>query len=124
MTILATLELEYPPMTGNHATRHGGGAHYRTDEAKAYRNRIKIHVWQQRLQLALAGPLAVEWVLSPPDRRARDQTNVLKEVEDCLTAAGLWVDDSNKVIRRTVVDWTEPVPGGRILVTVRHHNAV
>jgi Holliday junction resolvase RusA-like endonuclease len=64
----------------------------------------------------------VAWVLAPPDRRARDHTNVLKEVEDCLTAAGLWLDDSNKVIRHVTVSWADPVPGGDIRVEVSQCN--
>lgn len=114
-----TIELPYPPVTGNRATRHGGGAHYRLPEAKRYRGAICMLIASLRLNLGLTGPLTVDWVLAPPDKRARDQTNVLKEVEDCLTEAGLWTDDSNKVIRRTTVEWTEPVKNGAILVTVR-----
>ena len=114
-----TIELPYPPFTGNTATRHANGVHYRRPEAVKYRGLIRMLIASQRLDLGLPGPLQVEWVLAPPDRRARDQTNVLKEAEDCLTAAGLWLDDSNKVIRRTTVEWTEPVKGGAILVTIR-----
>lgn len=114
-----TIELPYPPFTGNTATRHANGAHYRRPEANRYRGLIRMLIASQRLDLGLSGPLQVDWVLAPPDRRARDQTNVLKEVEDCLTAAGVWTDDSNHVIKRTTVEWTEPVKGGAILVTIR-----
>lgn len=114
-----TIELPYPPVTGNHATRHANGAHYRQPAAVKYRGLIRMLIASQRLDLGLPGPLQVDWVLAPPDRRARDQTNVLKEVEDCLTAAGLWTDDSNKVIRRTTVEWTDPIKDGAVLVTVR-----
>lgn len=118
-----TLELPYPPYSGNSATRHANGAHYRRPESNRYRGLIRMLIASQRLDLGLSGPLQVDWVLAPPDRRARDQTNVLKEVEDCLTAAGLWVDDSNKIIKRTTVEWTEPVKGGAILVTLRPYQS-
>jgi Holliday junction resolvase RusA-like endonuclease len=43
---------------------------------------------------------------------------VRKVVGDALTRAGLWTDDSNKVLRREVFDWTDPEPGGQILLTL------
>lgn len=118
-----TFELPWPP-TGNHATKHpSAGVHYKTPKARAYRGLVaQILGGMGRGSLLgqkpLAGPLHVEWVLAPPDRRARDVDNVRKECADALTLAGLWADDSCKVIRREVFEWAEPVRDGRILVTV------
>ena len=67
---------------------------------------------------ALGGPLAVSWLLSPPDRRARDVDNVRKVVADALTRAGFWVDDSNKVLVRETFDWHDPTPGGEVHLIV------
>lgn len=119
-----TLELPYPPVTGNLAVRHAGrGVHYKTEPAKAYERAVAAAVQIGRLTgqiapQALAGPLVVSWVLAPPDRRARDCDNVRKVVGDALTKAGLWSDDSNRVLVRELFEWTDPVIGGQILVTV------
>lgn len=122
-----SLELPYPEVTGNHAVRHARGRHYRTDRAQAYRTVVGLAVASYKrsqavvggVQLPLPGPLAAEWVLAPPDRRARDVDNVRKEAADALTHAGFWADDSCKVLRQESFSWTDPVPGGRILLTVR-----
>lgn len=118
-----TFELPWPP-TGNHATRHTRtGGHYKTRETLAYRGLVAQIVAAMGMgnllgKQPLSGPLAVEWVLGPPDRRSRDVDNVRKECADALTLAGLWADDSCKVIRRESFEWTEPVREGRVLVTV------
>lgn len=114
-----SLELGWPP-TGNHATKHTrSGVHYKTREAAMYRSFVRNAVYEQMIHgLPLTGPLAVSWLLAPPDRRARDVDNVRKECADALTLAGLWADDSCKVIRQENFRWTDPVPGGRVLVTV------
>ena len=118
-----TFELPWPP-TGNHATRHTrSGVHYKTPKTLAYRSVVAQIVASMGMgslvgKKPLDGPLAVEWVLGPPDRRSRDVDNVRKECADALTLAGLWADDSCKVIRRESFEWTEPVREGRVLVTV------
>lgn len=117
------IELQYPP-TGNTATRHTKtGIHYKTDKAKAYRFAIAqtllgLGVGANSGRKPLAGPLAVSWLIAPPDRRSRDVDNFRKECADALTLGGLWVDDSNKVIRRESFEWTEPAPNGRVLLVV------
>ena len=117
------LSLPYPP-SGNNATRHAGaGRAYKTAAALAYRAAVLAAVAGRgfgRLTRAepLQGPLALSWVLRPPDRRGRDVDNVRKESADALTRAGVWADDSNLVIVRERFEWSEPVPGGRIELTV------
>lgn len=119
-----TLELPWPPVTGNQAVRHAGrGVHYKTAPAKAYEVAVAmvVRMARQAGQIepgALVGPLVATWVLAPPDRRARDCDNVRKVAGDALTRAGLWADDSNQVLVREVFDWTAPEPGGQILLTV------
>lgn len=119
-----TLELPYPPVTGNQAVRHAGrGVHYKTAVARGYESLVASTVRLARLTAqiapeALTGPLVATWVLAPPDRRARDCDNVRKVVGDALTKAGLWQDDSNKVLVREVFEWTDPLSGGQILLTV------
>jgi len=117
------LELPYPP-SGNTATRHvRGGAHYKTAGTQAYRVAVARALAEVGLGLGTAaeplkGPLALSWLLLPPDKRGRDVDNARKEMADALTAAGLWKDDSNRVIRRESFEWGPELPGGRVELTV------
>lgn len=52
----------------------------------------------------------------PPDRRARDLSNIPKAVEDALTHAGVWADDS--LIDRLTVQRGPVVKGGSITVHI------
>jgi len=118
---LKTIELELPwPPTGNHATKHTrSGVHYKTPEAVRYRAAIaQLLGWKGLGKEPLAGPLKVDWLLAPPDRRARDVDNARKEAADALTLGKLWVDDSNKVIRKETFIWTDPEPKGKIFLTI------
>jgi len=119
MTLESHIEIPYPNHTGNHSVRHAGGRHYLTQEARDYRMAVYKAAVRAGLAAArLTGPLMAEFILAPPDRRARDADNLLKVVKDGLTQAGVWVDDSNKVIRETRVRWTDPMPGGAIHLTI------
>jgi len=115
------IEIPYPP-TGNTATRHARGRHYKTPATVQYRaavaHIVRAAIATPGIKLPLTGPLEVVWIASPPDRRARDCDNARKEAADALTHAGLWVDDSNQVITRETWVWTAPSPNGRLLATV------
>ena len=116
--------LPWPKVTGNHAVKHTrAGGHYKVPEALAYEALVAQIVAAMGMgslagQKPLAGPLRVDWLLSPPDRRARDVDNVRKVVADALTRAGFWADDSNKVLVREAFEWAESSPGGEVSMTV------
>ena len=116
---IVELELPYPNHTGNHSVRHTrSGGHYLTKEAEAYRLAVSLLVSPSRVApKMLAGPLRLDWLIAPPDLRARDVDNLFKVVCDALTRCGFWVDDSNKVITHGAWQWTDPVPGGSIFLT-------
>lgn len=117
-------ELPWPKVTGNQAVRHTRtGGHYKTDQAKAYEAVVAQIVAAMGMgtllgQKPLAGPLSVAWLLSPPDRRARDIDNLRKVVADALTRAGFWEDDSNKVLVREAFEWADSTPNGELHLTV------
>lgn len=115
--VIRQVEIPYPGHTGNSSTRHANGKHYLTREAIAYRWAVAAAVGRV---VPLAGPFSVDWLIAPPDRRARDADNLHKVCGDALTHAGWWVDDSNKVIVSGRWKWTEPIKGGRIMVTAYH----
>lgn len=116
--------LPWPAATGNHAVKHTRtGGHYKTPAAKAYEGTVAQIVAGMGMgsllgQKPLDGPLAVSWLLSPPDRRARDIDNLRKVVADALTKAGFWVDDSNKVLTRESFEWADSTPGGEVSLVV------
>lgn len=64
----------------------------------------------------LGGPLLVQIVANPPDRRTRDLDNVLKCLLDSLTKAGIWQDDSQVEI--LIVQRGELTAGGSIEMLV------
>lgn len=110
-----SIELPYPAGSGNHSVRHTrSGGHYLTAGTLAYRLAVKAAVGLAR---APDGPIQADWVISPPDRRARDFDNLMKVVKDALTLAGFWGDDSNRVIRGGSWVWCEPTKGGAITLT-------
>lgn len=111
------IELPWPNRTGNRAVRHGGGSHYLSREALAYRDAVRRALERRRLaDRKLVGPYQLHIVLEPPDARARDGDNLEKVLMDALVRAGLLADDSNKVIPRLSREWTAPNKPGRILV--------
>lgn len=125
LRVTRTIELELPwPPTGNTATRHTrGGGHYKTGATIAYRAAVARAAAARGLGTGsgvepLPGPLALSWLLLPPDERGRDVDNVRKELADALTLAGVWKDDSNRIVRREAFEWCPAIPGGRVELTI------
>ena len=87
------LILPWPP-SGNHATRHANGAHYLTDEHRAYREQVAAIAVRERVT-PIVGPLRVQAQFTPPDKRRRDLDNNWKVVGDALQHAGVYADDCN-----------------------------
>lgn len=63
------------------------------------------------------GPLIVDVVVHPPDRRRRDIDNVQKALLDALQHAGAYSDDSQ--IIRLSIERGRPVDGGKTIVQIR-----
>ncbi len=73
------IELPYPRTTGNHAVRHTrAGGHYKTPEARGYELDVLAAL---RGRIAPEGPISLDWLIAPPDRRARDFDNLAKVVK-------------------------------------------
>lgn len=65
----------------------------------------------------IAGPIELEIVVFPPDRRRRDIDNVQKALLDALEAGGAYEDDSQIV--RLTIEKGKPVKGGRTIVQIK-----
>lgn len=83
---------------------------------RAYRKQVVTQVAQVG-RPPLAQRLAVHMHVCPPDQRARDLSNIPKALEDALTHAGFWADDSLidelRVVRGPVCQ------GGSVTVTMQ-----
>lgn len=107
------IELPYPPSLNSYY-RTVKGRILISAEGRAYRKTVADYVMESRTAAAMAGRMAVEITVYPPDRRRRDLDNVAKCLLDSLTKAGVWRDDEQidmLMIRRAL-----PVFGGRVLV--------
>ena len=111
-----TYRLPFPPSL-NHMYPTVRGRRVLSSAGQRFKASVVALVLAQgRPAKPLAGRLRVEVHVYPPDRRRRDLSNLIKAVEDSLTAAGVWVDDE-QVDHLTVVR-REVVAGGKVEVHV------
>lgn len=83
---------------------------YETRRAKDYKLEVRsivgvVHPFE--------GPVRIDLVLYPPDRRCRDIDNICKVLFDSLETAKVVVNDS-QFRHAGSWEWCEPVPGGRV----------
>lgn len=83
-------------------------------KARDYRDEVIQHIGKGHT--TITGRIALHVDAYMPDRRVRDLSNILKALEDAMTHAGVWKDDSQidhlRVVRRGI---EKP---GRVLVRV------
>ena len=109
------IELPYPPSV-NHYWRRVGPRTLISREGRRFRERVVAILAALGIR-PLAGELAVEVELYPPDGRRRDIDNALKALLDSLAHGGAYIDDSQIVdirIRKCTV-----VTLGKVRVTLR-----
>ena len=84
------------------------------DKVRAYREEVIYVIGKGHT--TLTGRLRVQVDAYMPDKRKRDVSNILKALEDAMTHAGVWADDSLiddlRIIRRGVES------PGRVVVRV------
>jgi Holliday junction resolvase RusA-like endonuclease len=109
------VELPYPPSI-NHYWRRVGHATLISREGRRFRASVVAILAALRPE-PLAGDLAVEVEVYPPDNRRRDIDNVQKALLDALQHGGAYADDS-QVVRLTITKCS-PVAGGKTIVRIR-----
>ena len=115
------IELPFPPTVNSYYGHNKRGIKYITKRGKAFRGEVREHCLEQNCYgLSLDYPLQFDVILYPPDRRTRDLDNYMKALQDALTEAKVWVDDSQ-------IDDLHPqrgviVPGGKCAVRIQAHN--
>ncbi|MFB9991248.1 RusA family crossover junction endodeoxyribonuclease [Deinococcus oregonensis] len=89
-------------------------------EGRAYRRAVRESLNAYRTHAPFKTPPGARLTLTltahPPDRRTRDLSNIPKALEDALTHAGVWADDS--LIDELTVRRAPVLPGGRVVVQI------
>ncbi|MAG92515.1 MAG: hypothetical protein CMJ48_02015 [Planctomycetaceae bacterium] len=109
------IDLPYPPSI-NHYWRRVGPRTLISREGRRFRKDVMAILAAMGVE-PLAGALAVEVEVYPPDRRRRDIDNVLKSLLDALERGGAYHDDSQ--IAHLEITRMTPVKGGRTHVLIR-----
>lgn len=107
--------LPYPPSV-NHYWRRVGARTLISRGGRAFRHAV-CSLLAARGVRPLAGPLVVEVLVHPPDRRRRDIDNVQKALLDALQHGGAYGDDSQIV--RLAIEKGQPVEGGKTIVRIQ-----
>ncbi|MDZ4852134.1 MAG: RusA family crossover junction endodeoxyribonuclease [Pirellulaceae bacterium] len=111
------MELILPlPPSVNRIWRRVGNRTILSREARSYRKIVCAILEGKRIKTK-PGPLAVDILFHPPDRRRRDIDNIQKALLDSLQHAGLYFDDSQ--IHRLCIERQELIPGGQVVVFVQ-----
>jgi crossover junction endodeoxyribonuclease RusA len=114
---MITLTLPYPPSV-NHLYAVVNGRKVLSAKGRQYIALVHDTARRQLGAVCLgAVRIAYTATVFPPDHRRRDLSNLVKAVEDALTKAGIWDDDSQvddlRWIRGT------PAKGGSLFVEIR-----
>jgi len=107
-------ELPYPPSV-NHYFRMVGRRMLISREGRLFRQRVCAILAASGVR-PLAGPLALQIEVYPPDNRRRDIDNVQKALLDAMQHGGAYHDDSQIV--RLVIEKRQPIEGGRTIVRI------
>jgi crossover junction endodeoxyribonuclease RusA len=108
--------LPWPPSV-NHYWRNFRGRMVIGARGRQFRTEALVAIREQRIPADhLGGPLRVELVANPPDRRRRDLDNLQKALLDAVVAAGVIEDDSH--IDDLRVTRGKVLPGGSVTVSI------
>jgi Holliday junction resolvase RusA-like endonuclease len=113
--VMLEVTLPYPPSI-NHYWRRVGPKTLISREGRRFRQRVVAILARLGVE-ALAGPLAVDVEIHPPDNRRRDIDNLQKALLDALQHGGAYQDDSQIV--RLAIEKRAPIAGGKALVRIR-----
>jgi len=113
------LDLPYPPSINHYWRRSGRRIHVSTEGIR-YREAVCWRVMEEG-RPSVAGRLAVEILVHPPDRRRRDIDNVQKALLDSLEHAHVYEDDA--AIDRITVERCGIVAGGKVVVFIERIGA-
>lgn len=113
------LRLPWPESVNHlYGNRYGGRGKYMTPAGKAFMSAVAAIVYEARCRRYKEPQLlTITMLFYPPDRKRRDEDNLLKQTLDSLEKAGLVDNDhqfADKILLRR-----EVVAGGEIVVRVQ-----
>lgn len=115
-----TLDLPYPPSVNHYWIRNRRTRRLLISEkGRSYRELVGLLVYQAG-KPRISGPVRVEIVAHPPDRRVRDLDNLCKALLDALEHANVFENDH--FVRRLELEWGSVDSPGRTLVTVARYD--
>lgn len=93
------LTLPWPPTLNTMFPTAKHGRRFLSKKGREFANNVHGIVIRRRHagtlpDLPMEGSLQMHIMLYPPDKRTRDLSNHIKAIEDSLTKAGMWHDDS------------------------------
>ena len=109
------IALPYPP-TVNHYWGVSGNRRYIMPRGIAFREAVALEVYAAH-GVPIEGPVRLDIVAHPPDKRRRDIDNILKALLDALEHGGAFENDAQVADLR--IRRAEPVSGGRVDVEIR-----
>jgi crossover junction endodeoxyribonuclease RusA len=110
------VELPFPPSV-NHLWRRVGYRTLISREGRRFRRRVVAILEAMRVR-PLAGKLAIQVEVHPPDRRRRDLDNVLKALLDALEHGGAYTDDA-QIVEIHIWKCAAAAPYGKVRVMLR-----
>jgi len=113
--MITEIELPFPPSV-NHYYRHVGPRTLISRQGRRFRERVAAILAMIGVR-RLAGPIELEVLIFPPDRRRRDIDNVQKALLDALEHGGAYHDDSQIV--KLTIEKRSPTHGGKTLVRIQ-----
>lgn len=110
------LKLRWPPKTANSGVRQfGRGRWYTSDEIKRYRELVRAEFLSSGQGMLGRVPVFIRYDMWPARREGRvDYDNIEKVVNDALTRAHVFADDS--LIVKSLVYKYAAAPPGRLIV--------
>ncbi len=118
-----TLHLPFPPSMNTYWRSPSRGAFKGkvliSEKGRRFRLNVMADVlahFKGRTPKPITGYVSLTLFLFPPCNRRRDLDNFIKAIQDALTHAGVWQDDSQ--VKHLDIEWGEKVAGGKAVVTI------
>ena len=117
------LELPFPPTVNSYYGHNKRGIKYITKKGREFREACAQSCLEQKAYgLSLNVPLQLDVILYPPDRRQRDLDNYMKALQDALTLAKVWEDDS--LIDGLGIHRGKVIQKGKCAVRITEHHGL
>lgn len=116
---MIALTLPIPPTINHYYGQRRGGARYIKPAGIAFRKDV-AEIIAEAGHKTIEGRVALFAAIYPADKRRQDLDNRSKALQDALTHAGLWLDDS-QIDELTLVR-KEVVKGGMVKIVVHEYN--